>query len=281
VILAVRLTLGEQQFFSWGWRIPFILSLALVVIGVVLRWKLRETPLFMRLKETGRASRAPLRESLLSTRNWRLILIALFGAVAGQAVVWYTGQFVALYYLQNIFKVDLVTANLAVGIGLALATPFFVFFGWLSDRVGRKKIMMLGNIIAAVTYYPLYMTLGSFAASGNLLGMIAIVFIMGLYVTMVYGPIAAFLVEYFPARIRYTSLSVPYHLGNGEFGGWTLTIIPAVNYFFASQYAGLLWPISVAIATFIIGMIFLPETHKRSIWEEVEGSQQQTSSKRD
>jgi len=280
VILGVRYAVGLSAFNDWGWRIPFLLSLVLVVIGIILRWKLAETPIFMRLKETGRTSKAPLREALLSVKNWKLMLIALFGAVAGQAVVWYTGQFVALYYLQNIFKVPFDFAYLSVAIGLMFATPFFVFFGWLSDRIGRKKVMMTGMIIAAATYYPIYMLMGSFAAAGNFIGVTFLVFIMGLYVTMVYGPIAAFLVELFPARIRYTSLSVPYHLGNGEFGGWTLTIIPAINYFFpGNPLAGLLWPISVALMTFIVGMLLVPETKGRSIWEEVSPTGEEVTKK--
>src|SRR5216117_3427345 len=224
VILGTDYIVGDTAFRAWGWRIPFVLSLVLVAISLYIRWKLKETPLFSRLKATGRSSKKPLTEALASRKNWKLILLALFGATAGQAVVWYTGQFLALFYMQRILKVDLFTSNEIMFAALVLATPLFIVFGRLSDRIGRKKIMMAGCLLAAVSYAPLYAGMEAFGRPLNVPVMIGLVFVQVVWVTMVYGPIAAFLVEFFPARIRYTCLSVPYHLGNGEFGGFTPVI---------------------------------------------------------
>jgi MFS family permease len=277
VILAVRVSLGEAAFRAWGWRIPFLLSLLLVLISLYIRWKLRETPLFSRLKAAGKTATAPLRESLGNRRNWKLILLALFGATAGQAVVWYTGQFYSLFFLQQVLRVDFVTANVIVAVALAVGTPFFIFFGWLSDRIGRKTIMMAGNLIAALTYVPLYMAMRAFSNPVNGVVLALLVFVQVIYVTMVYGPIAAYLVELFPARIRYTSLSVPYHLGNGEFGGFTPLIASAIVVATGNIYAGLSYPIAVALMTFVVGSLFLKETKHVRIWGEVEPDQAETA----
>jgi len=271
VILAVRLSIGEADFKTWGWRIPFLLSFFLVAMSIYIRLKLRESPLFSRLKEEGKTSRAPLRDSLGSTANWKVMLLVLFGAAAGQAVIWYTGQFYALFFLQNVLKVDFVRSNVIVAIALALGTPFFIVFGALSDRIGRKRVMMAGNLIAALTYYPIYRAMKAYSAPANMVVLTLLIFIQVIYVTAVYGPIAAFLVEAFPARIRYTSLSLPYHIGNGWFGGFTPFIATAVVAKTGHIYAGLWYPIGVAAITFIIGSIFLRESKDVRIWDEVSG----------
>ncbi len=269
VILAVRTSMSEADFKSWGWRIPFLLSIFLVGMSLYIRLKLRESPLFTRLKDEGKTSTAPLRDSLGNRRNWKIILTVLFGAAAGQAVVWYTGQFYALFFLQNVLKVDFIMANIIVAVALALGTPFFIVFGALSDRIGRKKIMMAGNLIAALTYYPIYQGLKAYSDPVNPVMLTLLIFIQVLYVTMVYGPIAAFLVEAFPAKIRYTSLSLPYHIGNGWFGGFTPLIASSVVAKTGHIYAGLWYPISVALVTFIVGSIFLRESKDVRIWDEV------------
>lgn len=272
VILAVRLAVGEEAFRAWGWRIPFLLSIVLVGVSLWIRMSLRESPLFTRLKEKGKASQAPIRESLGDPRNLRLMLLALFGATAGQGVVWYTGQFYAQSFLLNTLEVPFLTVTIVMAAALALATPFFVVFGALSDRIGRKWIMMAGNLLGAVTYIPLYSLMS--ANRENPVMLTLLVFIQVLYVTMVYGPVAAFLVEFFPARIRYTSLSLPYHIGNGVFDG----LVPFVATWIAAEtghaYAGLYYPIGVAALTFVIGSIYLRETARTSIWEEVGGAQE-------
>jgi MFS family permease len=198
-------------------------------------------------------------------------LLALFGATAGQAVVWYTGQFYALYFMQTALKVDYVTAYMIIAIALLLGTPFFVVFGALSDRWGRKRIMMAGCLLAAVTYVPIYQAMSAYADPLNPVMLTVLVLIQVIYVTMVYGPIAAFLVEFFPAKIRYTSMSLPYHLGNGEFGGFTPLIASTIVATSGNIYAGLTYPIAVALMTAIIGTLFLPETNHVRIWDEVEG----------
>ncbi|WP_324716731.1 MFS transporter [Carboxydochorda subterranea] len=268
VILAVRLSLPEADFNAWGWRVPFLLSSVLLALSLYMRVRLKESPLFSRLKQAGRTSRSPLRET---GRNWKLMALALFGATAGQGVVWYTGQFYALYFLQNTLKVPFVTSNVIIAVALALGTPFFIFFGWLSDKVGRKPVMMAGNLLAVLTYYPIYQAMKAFSDPFNPVGLTLMVFLQVLYVTMVYGPIAAFLVELFPAKIRYTSLSLPYHLGNGWFGGFTPLIASSAVAATGNIYAGLVYPVAVAAMTFVVGTLLVKETHKVSIWEEVEG----------
>jgi MFS family permease len=271
VILGVQALTGSS-FSDWGWRIPFLLSIVLVAISLYIRWKLKETPLFSRLKAEGKTSKHPLREALASRANWKLILLALLGATSGQAVVWYTGQFLALFVMQRAefgLRIDSVTSNLIMFVALILATPFFIVFGKLSDRIGRKKIMMAGCLLAAVTYLPIYAAMLAFGKPLNVPVMTLLVFIQVIYVTMVYAPIAAFLVELFPARIRYTCLSVPYHLGNGEFGGFTPFIVFGIIAATHNIYLGLSWVVLVPLMTFLIGMRYLPETKDVKIWEEV------------
>ena len=270
VILASRQVIGEEQFAVWGWRVPFLLSIVLVIVSVVIRRKLHESPVFQEMKASGKSSKSPLKDSFMNPENRRLVIISLLGATAGQGVVWYTGQFYALYYLQTVLKVPFVTANTIIATALVIATPFFVFWGWMSDKIGRKGIMMSGCLIAAIAWIPIYkmmVTYSGYNAANpsmplgepNVTMLTALVFIQVFFVTMVYGPIAAFLVELFPTHIRYTSMSLPYHIGNGVFGG----LVPLIGTFLVDKtgdiYAGLYYPIAIALMTFIVGMIFLKE----------------------
>ncbi len=283
VVLTTRLSMSPESFSAWGWRIPFLLSFILVMMSLYIRMRLRESPLFSALKEAGRTSKQPLKESLGSGKNWKLIAVALFGAVAGQGVVWYTGQFYALFFLQTALKVELVTANVIVSVALLLGTPFFIVFGWLSDTIGRKKIMMTGALLGGLLYLPIYWLMSqsvtvppagspatATATDVNAVALTALVFIQVVFVTMVYGPIAAFLVEFFPARIRYTSMSLPYHIGNGVIGG----LVPFMSTWIVAStgniFAGLAYPITIALITFVVGMLYLPETSHRRIWDEVD-----------
>jgi MFS family permease len=277
VILATRLAIGEDAFKDWGWRIPFLISIFLIAISLYIRISLRESPLFSKLKTAGLTSKNPITESFGNRYNLGFVLLALFGATMGQGVVWYTGQFYALYYLQNIFKLPLVDSNLIVGIAILVATPLFVFFGWLSDRIGRKWIMLSGMLLGVLTYYPIYTTMANYAPfigdpankavnpgySPFMLGLL--VFIQVIYVTMVYGPIAAFLVELFPTRIRYTSMSLPYHIGNGVFGGLVPIIGLSLIQGTGNNYAGIWYPMIIAGICFVVGALFLKETYKNDI----------------
>jgi MFS family permease len=377
VVIVTRSLLGEIAFVDWGWRIPFLLSLVLLAVSMWMRLKLEESPVFRQMKEEGTTSRAPLTEAFASWPNARLVLIALFGAVIGQAVVWYTGQFYALFFLEKVMRVDGATANIMIAIALVIGTPFFLVFGWLSDRIGRKKIILAGCLIAALAYFPLFHALSkavnpalyaaqarspvtviadpagcslqfdpigknqfdrkscdiakSFLAKAGVgysneaapagspaqlrigealidvpdpriespfpfsdtvetfqnaaraeLSMagypdradpaqinwsvaIGILTLFVILVTMVYGPIAALLVELFPARIRYTSMSLPYHIGNGWFGGFLPTIAFAIVAATGNIYSGLWYPVIVAAITAVIGALLLPETRHRRI----------------
>ena len=269
VILIVRAIVGEEAFKAWGWRVPFIVSLLLLAISYYIRVRLRESPLFSALKETGKTSTAPIQESFGTWSRWKVFFTVLFGAAAGQAVVWYTGQFYALLFLQTVLKVPLVTSYVCVAIALALGAPLFIFFGSLSDRIGRKKIMMAGNLLAALLYVPIYHAMKFYSNPVNPVALTALVFVQVVFVTMVYGPIAAFLVEAFPARIRYTSLSLPYHFGNGWFGGFLPIIATSLVARTGNIYAGLAFPIIVALITFVVGSLLLRDQHNESIWAEV------------
>jgi MFS family permease len=271
VILICRLNFGAATFADWGWRVPFLLSALLVAVALYIRVRLRETPLFSRLKASGKASTNPTKDSLGNSHNWGLIALALFGATAGQAVVWYQGQFQARSYLEGTLKVDFATGDLIMICALLLGTPFFLVFGALSDRIGRKPIIMAGCLLAAITYYPIYLLMAQVTGSPFLEGVL--IWIQMIYVTMVYGPIAAFLVEFFPARIRYTSLSIPYHVGNGWFGGWLPFIATAIAAATGNPLLALVYPIAVAAMTFVIGTLFVRETRNVRIWDEVGGDE--------
>jgi len=284
VIGACRAGLGPEAFKAWGWRVPFLVSFPLLAVSLYIRLRMRESPLFSKLKTEGRVSKNPLKESFANPKNLRYVLIALFGATAGQGVVWYTGQFYALTFLQKPLNLDWRLAYALVAAALALGTPFFVVFGSLSDRIGRKHVMLAGCLFAALTYVPLYrwtkaLANPTMAASvtdlpwPNLLGLVGILFVQMLYVTMVYGPIAAFLVELFPTSIRYTSMSLPYHLGNGWFGGFLPLIATAVTTSAWAQaalgpnaiYAGLAYPIAICAMTLLVGGLFIRETKDHKI----------------
>ena len=274
VILTTRLNVGEDAFKEWGWRIPFVLSFFLVAFSYAIRRTLHESPEFVKMKAEGKTSQSPLRDSFLKPENRKWVIIALFGATAGQGVVWYTGQFYALYYLQTVLKVDFVTANVVVATALFLGTPLFIVFGALSDKIGRKNLILGGALIAALSYLPIYQAMaqaaGYNAATGtssnpDTVMLTALVFAQVVFVTMVYGPIAAFLVELFPVEVRYTSMSLPYHIGNGVFGGlvpligtWAVSSAKDNGYSW-SMYAGLIYPITVALITVVIGSIFIKD----------------------
>jgi MFS family permease len=375
VILGTKTYLGDKDFGDWGWRVPFIVSIALLGISVWIRLSMNESPAFKRMKEEGKTSKAPLSESFGQWKNLKIVILALIGLTAGQAVVWYTGQFYALFFLTQALKVDIATANILVAISLIIGTPFFIVFGSLSDKIGRKPIIMAGCLVAALTYFPLFRALTeaanpdlakaqasskvvitadpnecsfqfnptgtvkftsscdiakqvlaagsvsyenaeaagvakiaigdkvieSFSAKGlsadeakkkdaefkksvnealkaagypakadpakmNYPLIIGILTLLVIFVTMVYGPIAAMLVELFPTRIRYTSMSLPYHIGNGWFGGLLPTTAFAIVAQTGNMYNGLWYPIVIAAGTFVIGMLFVKETKDVDIY---------------
>ncbi len=307
-VLALQFYMTPANFLSYGWRIPFLISIILVAISLYIRLKMKESPIFSQIKSTGMSSAKPLKDAFTHWSNLRLVLISLLGATAGQGVVWYTGQYYALFYLQSILRVNLRTGFIIVALAMLFGMPFFTVFGALSDKIGRKKIIMAGCLLAVVTYYPLYHAMENAAgnhvvtfksqknavtgawtltplttdATGKLVPaavapnpnvplLILLVFIQVIYVTMVYGPIAAYLVEAFPAKIRYSSFSLPYHIGNGVFGG----LVPIVGLSMCAAtgniYAGLWYPMVVAGMTFIVGSLLLKETHGNRIWDEVGG----------
>jgi len=287
VIGLTRIGFGEEAFKAWGWRVPFLLSFVLLAVSIYIRLRMAESPLFARLKLAGKASTNPLKESFTNPLNLRYVLLALFGATAGQGVVWYTGQFYALTFLQATLKLDWKTAYTLVAMALALGTPLFLVFGWLSDRIGRKRIMLAGCLLAALTYVPIYVAMTHFANPTGLphadpaqiayVPMVLLLTLQMVYVCMVYGPIAAFLVELFPTRIRYTSMSLPYHIGNGWFGGFLPLIATAVTsstwakatFGSAAIYTGLIYPISVCLITVVVGGLFIRETQGHKIDRDV------------
>jgi MFS family permease len=308
-VLVLQFNMSKEAFQSFGWRIPFLLSVILVIVSLYIRLKMQESPIFQNIKSTGMSSAQPLKDAFTKWPNLKLVLISLLGATAGQGVVWYTGQYYALFYLQSILKVNIRTGFEIVAIALLLGMPFFTVFGALSDKIGRKKIIMAGCLLAVVTYYPIYHAMQSAAGnnvqtfksvvnpvtkaptltpltndvlSNNLVPakeapnpnvplLVLLVFIQVIYVTMVYAPIAAYLVEAFPANIRYSSFSLPYHIGNGVFGG----LVPLIGIYVCAAtgniYSGLWYPMAVAAMTFIVGSIALKETVHIKIWHEVKG----------
>jgi MFS family permease len=269
VIIITRTYFGEAVFNAWAWRIPFLFSFLLVLIAFYIRSTFEESPIYAEIKAKGQTSKNPWRDAFGNWANGKYVLIASI-VVLGQGVVWYSGQFWALYFLGTVSKLDTLTTAYIVGAGLIIGTPSLIFFGWLSDNIGRKPVILGGMLIAAVTYYPLYTWLGTVSQPGNVNYPIAIliVAIMVCYVGMVYGPIGAFLAEFFPARIRYTSVSVPYHIGNGWGGGLVPFITTAAWAATGSLGWALLYPIAVPLLCFVLAFFLMPETHHIKIWEE-------------
>jgi MFS family permease len=309
VILLTQQAMTPDAFKAWGWRIPFLASIILVTISLYIRLKMKESPIFTQIKAAGMTSAQPLKEAFTKPENLKRVLISLFGATAGQGVIWYTGQFyVLLVFLQTILKINPKLSNIIVAYALLFGMPFFTVFGALSDKIGRKWLMMAACFLAVLTYLPIYhamqraagnnvQTLSSVrdkitgapkltaltvddtgktvpakeASNPNVPMLVFLVFIQVIYVCMIYGPIAAYLVEAFPAKIRYTSLSLPYHIGNGVFGG----LVPLIGVYVCERthdiYAGLYYPMIVASITFVVGSLFLKETYGRKIWDEVGG----------
>jgi MFS family permease len=309
VILVTQQALTKDQFSDWGWRIPFLVSILLVTVSLYVRLKMKESPIFAQIKSQGMTSAQPLKDAFGKWDNLKRVLISLLGATAGQGVIWYTGQFYALFYLQTILKVPTKSANIIVAVALLCSMPFFVMFGALSDRVGRKWIMMAACLIAIISYLPVYHAMqhaagnnvvavksaknkvtgaisltamttdaagnlapAAEASSANVPTLTFLVFVQVLFVCMIYGPIAAYLVEAFPAKVRYTSLSLPYHIGNGVFGGLLPLIGLSLCAATGNIYAGLYYPMTVAAITLVFGTVFLRETHGTKIWDEVQSA---------
>src|SRR5262245_41078408 len=270
VVLATRGSFGHDVFNAWAWPVPFLVSFLLVAIAIYIRLQLGETPIFAEIKAKGQMTKNPWKEAFLSN-NIQYVVVASI-VVIGEGVVWYSGQFWALYFLQQVSKVDLLTSSYIVGIALLFGSLTLIFWGWASDHIGRKVVILGGFLLAAVTYYPLYLWLGSVTQPGNINYPVAIfiIFILVSYVGMVYGPIGAFLAEYFPGRIRYTSVSVPYHIGNGWGGGLVPLVTTAAFLATGSVFAALIYPIVVPIVCLVLGFLLMPETRRNSIWQPAE-----------
>jgi MFS family permease len=266
VVASTRGYFGMDEFQAWAWRVPFLVSFLLVAIAIYIRLQLQETPIFEEIKAKGLMTKNPWKEAFLSA-NIKFVLIATI-VVLGQGVVWYSGQFWALYFLQQVSKVDLLHSSYIVGLALLIATPSLILFGALSDKIGRKPVILGGMLLAAVTYYPLYSWLGQVTQPGaiNFPVAVFIIAILVCYVGMVYGPIGAFLAEYFPARIRYTSVSVPYHIGNGWGGGLVPLITTAAWQSTHNLGSALTYPIVVPAVCFVLALFLMPETRQISIW---------------
>jgi MFS family permease len=267
VIIATRTYVGDEAFNAWGWRVPFLVSFLMVAIAIYIRLQLQETPIFEDIKAKGAMTKNPWKEAFLSA-NIKYVLIATI-VLIGQGVVWYSGQFWALYFLQQVSKVDALTSSYIVGAALLIATPTLIFYGWLSDKIGRKPVILGGMLLASLTYYPLYAWLGQVTRPGNIDFWVAvgIIAILVSYVGMVYGPVGAFLAEYFPGRIRYTSVSVPYHIGNGWGGGLVPFVTSATFAATGSFGYALIYCIAVPAVCFVLALFLMPETRKISIWE--------------
>jgi MFS family permease len=310
VVLATKSVMTKEQFSDYGWRIPFLASIVLVLISLYIRAKMKESPVFQHMKSAGLTSSQPIIDAFTKWSNLKVVLISLFGATAGQGAIFYTSQFFALFYIQTVLKMDTNTAYVIVAIAIFCAMPFFAVVGALSDRIGRKRLIMLGCLLAAVSYIPIYKAMivaagnnvvtvksikspvtGAYALTPltydstntanptalvpakaatqpNLLLMTFLIFLQVLLVTLVYGPIAAYLIEAFPAKVRYTSMSLPYHIGNGVFGGLVPLIGVATIASTGNILSGLYFSIVVAAVTFVVGMIFMKETHGVRIFDD-------------
>jgi len=268
VIIATRTYFGEKVFNDWAWRIPFLCSFFLLLVTMYMRRNFEESPVYQEIKAKGKTSKNPWREAFLNPANLKFVVIATI-VVLGEGVVWYSSQFWALFYLQTVSKVDTLSSSFIVGIGLIIGTPSLVLFGWLSDIIGRKAVILGGFFLAAVTYYPLYTWLGSVSQPGNINYPIAILIIAILvcYVGMVYGPIGAFLAEFFPGRIRYTAVSMPYMIGNGWGGGLVPFITTAAYQSTGSLASALIYPIAVPAVCLVLSLFLMPETRHMKIWE--------------
>ena len=267
IIIATRTYFGEAAFNEWAWRIPFLCSFLLVFVTLYMRANFEESPVYAEIKAKGQTSTNPWREAFLNPANLKYVVIATI-VVLGEGVVWYSSQFWALFYLQTVSKVDTLTSAFIVGTGLVIATPSLIFFGWLSDIIGRKPVILGGFLLAAVTYYPLYTWLGAVSQPGHIDIPIAIliVAILVCYVGMVYGPIGAFLAEFFPGRIRYTAVSMPYMIGNGWGGGLVPFITTAAYTATGSLAYALIYPIAVPAVCLVLSLILMPETRQMKIW---------------
>jgi MFS family permease len=306
VIVATQQSMTPAAFQDWGWRLPFLLSIVLVAISLAIRLKMKESPIYAQIKAAGMSSTQPLTDAFTQWANLKLVLTSLLGAIAGQGVLWYTAQFYALFYLQTVLKLNAKTANIDVAIALLAGMPFFTVFAALSDRIGRKRLMMAGLLLAVVSLLPIYKGMqqaagnhvvsvssikdkvtgaikltplttdpatgklvpAATAANPNQPMIVFYIWLQMLVVCLTYGPLAAYLVEAFPAKVRYSSVSLPYHIGNGVFGGLLPLIGLGLCATTGNIYAGLYYPIGVAAMTFVVGMIFLKETHGTLIWEE-------------
>jgi MFS family permease len=272
VVLATRLALGQSAFTLWGWRIPFLLSSVLVVGAVALRLRLSETPAFSELLAGGKTSRAPLRETFADRANLRVLLVA-FVVVSGSSVIWHTAQFYSSVFMQTSLKLSFSDSSLVTFTALALGAPFFVFFGWVSDRVGRKKVILLGNLLGLLLL-PIYLVMGSSSNPPNLLALSGLAFAQVFISSMVYGPLGAYLVESFPTRIRYTSLAIAYGIGTGDVGDGTLLIAPALAIATGNVFAGLAWSTVVPLVAVAVGLAFMKETRSIELSEVSDRPQQ-------
>ena len=259
VVLATRFALGQSAFALWGWRVPFLLSSVLVLVAVVLRLRLTETPLFSKLLAEGKTSRAPLRETFADRVNLRVLLVA-FVVVSGSSVIWHTAQFYSSVFMQETLKLSFSDSSMVTFAALALGAPFFVFFGWVSDRVGRKKVILLGNLLGGLLLLPIYIWMNSASNPPDLLVLAGLVFAQVFISAMVYGPLGAYLVESFPTRVRYTSLAIAYGIGTGDVGDGTLLIAPALAIATGSIFAGLVWSTIVPLVAVAAGLVFMKET---------------------
>ncbi|GBR00296.1 sugar transporter [Gluconacetobacter liquefaciens NRIC 0522] len=262
MVLGLRLGLGEQSFGAWGWRLPFLVSIVLVGVSFRIRMRLHESPVFLDMQKNKQLSASPIRDAFTIPGNARRIVSFLFGVACAQAITFYTAQFYALYFLQSVMHVDFLSATLAVALGAVCGLPFFIVFGALSDRIGRKRLSLCGMAAAVVLYLPMFMLLRS-AVHGTTIDFLPVagtVFLLVVIAAMIYGPYGAFIVESFPPAVRYTSISIPYHIGNGIFGGFLPLIGLSLVNLTGNVFAGLLYPIAVCIVGFLVTLFFVPET---------------------